>query len=77
MEPAILTPEDRATLSGGQPLRIVIDDIPCVVLREDLFDAAEASDEDVRAAYPSVLRAWDADDENPEQYLEYLEQLKR
>lgn len=28
---------------------------------------------DPREAYAAILRAWNADDENPEQYLEYLD----
>lgn len=36
--------------------------------------APETPDDDFdpRETYAAVLEAWDADDENPEQYLDYL-----
>ena len=77
MESIFISPDDRNALESGNPIRVLVDEIPCVVVREDVFDAASQSEDDVRSTYPLILRAWDSEDENPDQYLEYLEHLKK
>jgi len=76
MDGELLTPDDHDALLEGRPIRILVDDIPCILVREEVFEALPGPD-DVRAVYPLILKAWDSDDEDPEQYFEYLEHLKR
>jgi hypothetical protein len=55
-----------------------VDGRDCVVLRREIYDRVkrvldyDSGDYSPRETYAAVLKAWDQDDENPEQYLEYL-----
>ena len=73
------TAEEIAAIKEGKPVRVAPVELgtECVVLRADLYERLApllASDEDIhpRDTYPTVLKALDACDASPEQYLEYL-----
>jgi hypothetical protein len=50
---------------------IVINQTECVLVRKDIFERLQG-DFDPRSTYAAVLKAWDADDDDPQQYQEYL-----
>lgn len=71
-----LTQEQRNAIDRGQPVPIVVDGTPCVLVREDVFEQSLHEDSGPRSAYAAVLKALDRDDENTDQYLEYLNESR-
>jgi hypothetical protein len=67
--------------AGGEPLRLLDPESgqEYVVLHADVYDRLKLvlqyqdANFDPRDAYASILKAWDKDDELPEQYVEYLQ----
>ncbi|MEX0714949.1 MAG: hypothetical protein WD066_00100 [Planctomycetaceae bacterium] len=62
-----LTREQHEAVEKGERVRVEIDGLDCAVVRWDIFETAQrilghADDDDPRATYPAILRAWDADD---------------
>jgi hypothetical protein len=45
----------------------------CVILPKEIYQEMLETEMPIRETYASVLSAIDRDDENPDQYLEYLE----
>jgi hypothetical protein len=68
--PLNLTSDQQLAIQNGVAVPVTINDTECVLVRKDVFERAD--DFDPRPLYPSILKAWDADDENPDQYREYL-----
>lgn len=68
-----LTAEQRQAIQRGEAVSVTIDGNRCVIVREEtLQDVQEAGEESPRSRYAAVLKAIDSDDENTDQYLEYL-----
>jgi hypothetical protein len=78
-----ITPEQKHALDSGEAINVTVDGLPCVVLPQEKYDRVQQliegddRDFDPREMYPLILKALDADDENPEQYLEYLDDQPR
>jgi hypothetical protein len=73
----ILSADQLKALGQGEPIPVRIDDKDCVVVQKDVFDRLKGLLYDdtewiPRKAYPSILLAIDADDEDTDQYLDYL-----
>ena len=73
----ILSADQLKALGQGEPIPVRIEDKECVVVQKDVFDRLQglmydASDLLPREAYAVVLQAIDADDEDTDQYLDYL-----
>ena len=66
-----LTYEQQLAIQNGALVPILIGKAECVIVRKDVYEKSVA-DADPRSTYAAVLKAWDADDENPSQYEEYL-----
>ncbi len=66
-----LTHEQQQAIQLGATVPLVVANTECVILRKDIYEKSLA-EADPRSCYSAVLRAWDADDENPSQYEEYL-----
>lgn len=75
-----LTNDQKQALEKGNAVPVTVDETRYVIVREDVFEklkslpvAYDDGDFPISEIYPAILAAWDKDDENPEQYLEYLE----
>ncbi len=72
-----LTKEEHQAIATVGNVPINIDGIDCVLVRADIFERLRSlltkGIDDPRAAYPAILRAWDAED-NPADYEEYRDQ---
>lgn len=66
-----LSEEQKKAIENGRPVRVVINRTSCVIIRQDIYEQVEAS-LPPEQFYPAVLEA--LADENPEQYLEYLDE---
>jgi hypothetical protein len=66
-----LTSEQQLAIQNGALVPILIGQAECIIVRKDVYEKSVA-DVDPRSMYAAVLKAWDADDENPSQYEEYL-----
>jgi hypothetical protein len=63
-------------LDHGEPVPVKIDDKECIVVQKHVFERLKNQvfdDMSPREAYPAVLKVIDKDDENPDQYLDYLQ----
>lgn len=69
-----LTAEQRQAIQRGEAVPVTIDGNRCVIVREEaLLETTQREDEESpRSRYAAVLKAIDSDDENTDQYLEYL-----
>ncbi|MBW3597579.1 MAG: hypothetical protein KY475_09925 [Planctomycetes bacterium] len=73
-----LSSEQKHDLEKGLPVPVTIDGLPCVVVRQEKYNRVmelieyDDSKMDPRELYPMILSILDDDDENPDQYLEYL-----
>ncbi len=56
-------------VESGKVLSIPLDETECVIIRKEVFEKVRNALE-IEETYPAILEA--LDDENPEQYLEYL-----
>jgi hypothetical protein len=73
----ILTADQLKALDQGEPIPVRIEDKDCVVVHKEVFDRLKGllydnSEWVPREAYPAILRAIDSDDEDTDQYLDYL-----
>ncbi len=64
-----LTKEQSEAISRGEKVSIKVGDVDCILIREDLFEKIQQIRE-TEETYSAVIEA--LDDDNPEQYLEYL-----
>tara|TARA_R110002124_G_scaffold78666_8_gene209894 strand:+ start:849 stop:1070 length:222 start_codon:yes stop_codon:yes gene_type:complete len=64
-----LTQAQLEAVSRGEKVSIKIGDLDCILIREDLFEKLQDI-RDTEESYSAVIEA--LDDENPDQYLEYL-----
>lgn len=71
-----ITREQILAAEQGEPVRIQTPDAELVVLRADLYDKLTNQNTSPRETYASVLQALDQDDDNPDQYLEYLDETR-
>ena len=69
----VISEQQIEAAKRGEPVHLQADDVDVVMLRADLFSQLQAGQAggDPRAAYPAILRAWDQDDDTPEDYEEY------
>lgn len=73
-----LTIDQTQSLDAGRAVGIDVDGRDCIVILRTVYDRVRCvleeqhDEESPRATYAAVLKAWDQDDENPQQYLEYL-----
>lgn len=67
-----LTKEQEKAIQSGQPIELELAGTTCVILPKETYCELLDMDLSVRETYATVLKAIDADDENPDQYLEYL-----
>jgi hypothetical protein len=73
-----LTIEQIEAVKEGEPVRVAGSEIgiDCVLLRADVYERVKNlihGVSELRDTYPAVLKALDASDDSPEQYLEYLD----
>ena len=66
-----LSSEQQLAIQNGALVPILIGQAECIIVRKDVYEKA-VIDIDPRLMYAAVLKAWDAEDENPSQYEEYL-----
>lgn len=66
-----LSPQQQQAIHEGAAVPITVAQTDCVIVRKDVYEQSRA-DADPRWLYAAVLKAWDADDDNPAQYEEYL-----
>ncbi|WP_339734067.1 hypothetical protein [uncultured Gimesia sp.] len=64
-----LSKEQSEAVSRGEKVSIKVGDVDCILIREDLFEKIQHIRE-TEETYSAVIES--LDDENPEQYLEYL-----
>lgn len=70
-----LTHNQADAVRKGESVVLDVDGIPCVLVRQDVFEnVRRAAEPSPRASYPAVLKALDQDDESAGQYLEYLDE---
>jgi hypothetical protein len=78
-----LTPEQKHALENGVAVSVVVDGLPCVVLPQKCYDRIlelieyDDGDFNPQEMYPMILSILDEEDENPDQYLEYLNDAPR
>ncbi len=60
-----LTDQQQA-IEHGDAVPVVVNQTECIVIRKDVYEKSRG-DFDPRLTYAAVLKAWDADDDNPEQ----------
>lgn len=75
-----LNNEQKQALEQGEAVPVTVDETRCVVVREDVYERIRSlpvdyddGDYDVSETYPAIIEVLNQEDENPEQYLEYLE----
>jgi hypothetical protein len=66
-----LDPQQQIAVKQGVAVPVIVAQTECVVVRKDVYEQSLA-DGDPRNTYAAVLKAWDADDNDPQQYEEYL-----
>ena len=66
-----LTSEQQQAIAEGVPVPVIVNQTECILVRKDVFERIH-DEFDPRLTYAAVLKAWDADDEDPAQYREYL-----
>ncbi|QEG14964.1 hypothetical protein [Gimesia maris] len=64
-----LTQAQSEAVSRGEIVSIKVGELDCILIREDLFEKLQKI-RDTEESYSAVIEA--LDDENPDQYLEYL-----
>ncbi|WP_417392320.1 hypothetical protein [Gimesia sp.] len=64
-----LTQAQSEAVSRGEKVSIKVGEWDCILIREDLFEKLQEI-RDTEETYGAVIEA--LDDENPDQYLEYL-----
>tara|TARA_R110002095_G_scaffold127887_4_gene110825 strand:- start:811 stop:1020 length:210 start_codon:yes stop_codon:yes gene_type:complete len=64
-----LTKAQSEAVSHGEKVSVKIGDVDCRLIREDLFEKTQQIRE-TEETYSAVIVA--LDDENPDQYLEYV-----
>lgn len=64
-----LTKAQSEAVSRGEKVSVKVGDVDCILIREDRFEKMQQIRE-TEETYSAVIEA--LDDENPEQYLEYL-----
>lgn len=64
-----LTQAQSEAVSRGEKVSIKVGELDCILIREDLFEKLQEI-RDTEETYSAVIEA--LDDENPDQYLEYL-----
>ncbi len=74
-----LTIEQIEAIKEGEPVRVANSEVgmDCVIVRADIYENVQSllnDGGDPREMYPAVLKALDACDESPDQYLEYLDE---
>ena len=67
-----LNQELERALLAGEPVEVEIAGTACVILSTQTYRRITEGELTPRDTYAAVLKAIDADDENPDQYLEYL-----
>lgn len=67
-----LTKDQEQAIRSGQPVEVELAGTTCVILPKEAYCELLEVDHSVRETYRAVLKAIDASDENPDQYLEYL-----
>lgn len=67
-----LNKELEKALLAGEPIEVELAGKTCVILSKEVYQQIRDDDFSPRETYARVLKAIDKDDENPEQYLEYL-----
>lgn len=60
----------------GETIRLTADDVEIVMVRADIFDQRGSTSDNPRATYAAILKAIDEQDEDTEQYLEYLDEAR-
>lgn len=71
-----ITKEQLQAAEQGEPVRLQTDDVELVVVRADVFDGLAGVLDHPRETYSAVLKALDQADEDPGQYLEYLNESR-
>jgi hypothetical protein len=69
-----LTQEQEEAIQAGEPVEVELARKPCIILPKETYQEMRETEPSPRETYSNVLKAIDQDDENPEQYLEYLEE---
>lgn len=64
-----LTQAQSEAVSRGEIVSIKVGELDCILIREDLFEKLQKI-RDTEESYSAVIEA--LDDENPDQYLDYL-----
>lgn len=67
-----LTNEQLEAAEKGETVRVRANHVELVLLRADVYETLTAASESPRATYPAVFKVVDQDDD-PDQYLEYLD----
>lgn len=73
----LLSADQLKALGQGEPVPITIDNHEFVVVKKDVFDKLRLDSESTNVeGYVAVLSAIDQDDENIDQYLDYLDESR-
>ena len=67
-----LTKAQQKAIQAGEPVEVEFAGKACVILPKETYCEMLEGESAVRETYGTILKAIDQDDENPEQYLEYL-----
>ncbi|SFJ39326.1 hypothetical protein [Planctomicrobium piriforme] len=59
-------------VKNGEAVRVDADNIEMVVIRSELFYRLDHTQEQPRSSYAAVLKVLDQADEDPGQYLDYV-----
>ena len=63
--------QQQLAVKQGIAVPVIVAQTECVVVRKDIFEQSLTAS-DPRSTYGAVLKAWNADDDDPAQYEEYL-----